>query len=77
METKTRQAITLFQSGEQEKALRIFRTFKIGFTKEEKRTLEIAQESMSGNESFYKSIQLDTATIKAQAVQLIKSKYNL
>jgi len=75
--SKTAKAIELFQSGEQEKALRIFRTFKIGFTKEEKRTLEIAQESMSGNESFYKSIQLDTATIRQQAIQLIKSKYNL
>lgn len=77
METKTTQAVSLFTSGKMAEALKIFRTFKIGFTKEERRLLQIAQESLSGKEDFYKSLQLDTATIKSQAIQLIKSKYNL
>ena len=77
METKTAQAITLFSSGNIAGAMKIFRTFKIGFSKDERRLIQIAQESMTGKEDFYKSIKLDTATIKQQAIQIIKQKYNL
>lgn len=77
METKTTQAVALFTSGNISGALKIFRTFKIGFTKEERRLLQIAQESLTGKEDFYKSLQLDTDTIKSQAIQLIKQKYNV
>ena len=77
METKTSQALSLFSSGDLVGALKLFKTFRIGFTKEERRKLEIAHESMTGKEDFYKSLKLDTATIKAEAIQLIKSKYNI
>lgn len=77
MDTKTSQAVSLFTSGKIVEALKIFKTFRIGFTKEEQRTLQIAHESMTGKEDFYKSLQLDTATIKLQAIQIIKQKYNL
>ena len=36
--------------------------------------MEIARESMTGNESFYQAIKVDTAVIKQQAVELIKEK---
>lgn len=77
METKTSKAIDLFKSGDIKGALRIFCSFKIGFTKEDKHKIEVAYECLTGNESFYKSLQLDTDTIKTEAIQLIKSKYNL
>ncbi len=77
METKTAQAIALFTSGNIAGSLKIFSKFRIGFTKDEIRTLEIARESMTGNESFYQAIKVDTAVIKQQAVELIKEKYNL
>lgn len=77
METKTSQAINLFSNGYVTRALRIFKTFKIGFTKEEKEKIEIAYECMTGRESFYLSLQVDTSNIKEQAIQLIKEKYNL
>lgn len=52
MDTKTKQATDLFYSGEYKKALRIFKTFKIGFTKDEKRSIEIAHEYLTGKGSF-------------------------
>ena len=48
MRTKTEKAINLFESGCLKEALSIFRTFRIGFTKEERRTLQIASESLAG-----------------------------
>ena len=58
MRTKTEKAINLFESGCLKEALSIFRTFRIGFTKEERRTLQIASESLAGNENFYQQIDL-------------------
>ena len=77
METKTTQAIALFSSDNLVGALKLFKTFRIGFTADERRTIQIAHESLTGKEEFYKSLKIDTATIKVQAVQLIKQKYNL
>ena len=75
--TKTDKAVELFNIGNVVAALGIFKTFRIGFSAEERRTIQIAHESMTGKESFYKSIQIDTDDIKSQALQLIKSKYNI
>lgn len=77
METKTAQAVQLFQSGNMAGALKLFSGFRIGFSKEEQRTLKIAYESHTGKEEFYKSLRLDTDTIKLEAIQLIKTKYNV
>jgi len=75
--TKTDKAVELFNLGNIVAAFGIFKTFRIGFSADERRTLQIAHESMTGKESFYKSLQIDTDAIKTQALQLIKSKYNL
>jgi len=77
METKTAQAIALFTSGNIAGSLKIFSKFRIGFTKDEIRTLEIARELVTGNEDFYKAIKIDTSAIKLEAIQIIKMKYNL
>ena len=77
METKTSKAVELFKSGNITGALKIFKVFKIGFTNDEQRKLQIAYESMTGNDSFYRSLQLDTATISTEAIQIIKQKYNV
>lgn len=77
METKTAQALSLFSSGDFAGALKIFKTFRIGLTTEERRILQIAQESLTGKESFYQSLQLNTEAIKQEAIQIIKQKYNL
>lgn len=75
MITKTDKAKNLFSSGKIAEALKIFKTFKIGFSAEEKQTLEIAHECMSGNEKFYASLNIDTEQTKKQAVLIIQQKY--
>jgi len=77
MVTKTTKALELFSSGDMAGALRIFKTFRIGLTADERRILQIAQESLTGKESFYQSLQLNTEAIKQEAIQIIKQKYSL
>lgn len=75
METRTTKAITLFQSGKLREALAIFSTFRIGFTKEERRTLQIAHESLSGHSSFYSNLGIDTQAEIAKSKKIIETKY--
>lgn len=75
MRTKTEKAINLFQSGCLKEALSIFRTFRIGFTKEERRTLQIASESLAGNASFYQQLGIDTNKEIERSKSIIASKY--
>lgn len=75
MRTKTEKAVSLFQSGYLKEALAIFRTFRIGFTKEERRTLQIASEILMGNGSFYQQIGIDTDSMISKSVEIITEKY--
>ena len=75
MRTKTEKAINLFQSGCLKEALSIFRTFRIGFTKEERRTLQIASESLAGNASSYQQLGIDTNKEIERSKSIIASKY--
>lgn len=72
---KTEKAIKLFQSGCLKEALAIFRTFRIGFSKEEKRIIQIAYESLAGNDSFYASLGIDTAECILKSKQILAEKY--
>ncbi|WP_298072303.1 hypothetical protein [uncultured Bacteroides sp.] len=75
MRTKTEKAVKLFQSGYLKEALAIFRTFRIGFTKEEQRTLQIASESLAGNNQFYLQIGIDTDSMITKSKEIIIKKY--
>ena len=75
METKTNKAISLLQCGDFKAALAIFSTFRMGFTKEEQRTLKIASESLSGNSSFYRQLGIDTAKEIEKSKYILTSKY--
>ena len=72
MRTKTEKAINLFESGCLKEALSIFR---IGFTKEERRTLQIASESLTGNGNFYQQLGIDTDYMISKSVEIITEKY--
>lgn len=74
-ETKTNKAVFLFRSGQLKEALAIFRTFKIGFTNDERRTLQIASEALSGNDGFYKQIGIDTGKEIEKSKELLTNKY--
>lgn len=72
METKTKKAVELFHKGEYKAAFKIFKTFKIGFSKEERRMIEIANDVFCGNEKFYQMIGLDTKEIVNKSLNLIR-----
>jgi len=77
MKTKTSKAVELFRNGKVKEALGIFSTFRIGFSKEEKRAIEIAYESMTGKEAFYRSLNIDVDEEYRVAVVAINKKYNI
>ena len=75
METKTSKATFLLRAGNLKEALSIFRTFRIGFTKEERRALQIASESLSGNSLFYQQLGIDTNKEIEKSKSILASKY--
>lgn len=77
MDTKTLKAVALFEQGFIREALSIFKTFRIGFTREEKRILEIASDCLNGRSSFYKQLGIDTETIVSQSVSILHNKYSV
>lgn len=77
MKTKTNKAISLLQCGDLKAALAISSTFRIGFTKEERRTLKIAYECLSGNSGFYQQIGIDTNSEIEKSKSILLSKYML
>ena len=60
---KTELARKLFEAGDFLGALRICRNFRLGLTSDERRTMQIAFESLTGNDAFYSSIGIDTKQI--------------
>lgn len=75
--TKTEQAITLWKSGKIKEALRIFKTFKIGFSKTDKETIQIAYEMLSGNETFYVSLGFNKKEVETKAITIIEKSYSI
>jgi len=73
MTTKTQQLRELWKAGESKKALKIFKTFKIGMSKEDKRTVEIAYEVLTGKENFYISLGINTEAKCKEATQIINN----
>lgn len=76
METKTSKAISLLQSGFLKEALAIFSTFRVGFTKEERRTLKIAYECLSGNSVFYQQLDVNVDNEIEKSKLILENKYN-
>lgn len=75
MKSKVEKAKFLLRSGEFIKALGIIRTFKIGFSKEEKRSMQIAYECLVGNDKFYLALGIDTEKEIKRTRQLLSDKY--
>ena len=73
--TKVDKVKSLLAKGAFQKALAIVRTFRVGFTKDEKRSIEIAYESLLGRDKFYQSIGIDTNKEIEKARQLLSDKY--
>ena len=79
METKTSKAIRLFQAGDYKAAFRLFSGFKIGFSPDERRKMQIAYECVTDLKrcSFYESIGVDYRQECTDAWCIIMDKYIL
>lgn len=75
METKTAKAIALFNARKFREAFRIFKTFRGKFSPEQKRSIEIAYECMTGKSAFYSILGINTEDMIKEAVATIKSLY--
>lgn len=67
METKTAKFKRLFKAQDYRGALRIFKTFRNHLTVDEMRSVSIAWECTTGNESFYNGLGIDTNEMKMKA----------
>ncbi len=74
---KTERAKAFLKTGRFREALSIITKFRMNFTMEEKRTLQIAYECLVGHSCFYKGIGIDTKKIIAEAKEIIRNKYNV
>lgn len=72
---KTEKAKALLKAGKFKEALSIIKTFRLGYTKEEKRSIEIAYECLSGHGHFYQSIGIDTDKEIEKVSLLLTDKY--
>jgi hypothetical protein len=72
-EKKADRVRRLFADGDLKGALGIVKTFPFGFTRAEKRAIEIAYESLTGGDTFYQRLGIDTAAMIAQSREIIKS----
>ena len=67
METKTTKFKRLFKEQDYRGALKIFKTFRSHLAVDEMRAVKIAWECSTGNETFYKSLGIDTDKMKLKA----------
>lgn len=75
METKTNKAVQLLKDGRVKEALSLFHKFRLGFTKSESRTIQIAYESMTGHARFYQMLGIDTEYEQEKALDILRAKY--
>lgn len=72
---KTDKVIFLLRGGDYVGALSIAKTFRQGFTKEQRRTLQIASEVLGGNGGFYRQLGIDTEKMVSDAKKLLNETY--
>lgn len=75
--TKTAQALQRYKDGDLKGALSIFATFRREFSKDEKRSIQIAHETLSGHGQFYESLGINTSNMIEAAKLAISTKYKL
>ena len=77
IDTKTEVAIKLITDGNWKKALSIIRLFRLGFTRKQKRLIEIAADVLNGHDKFYKDLGLDTDKAVSECKAMLLEKYKL
>lgn len=77
MKSRTDVAVQYLRVGDYSKALSIFSTFRMGFTKEQIRTMEIASDTVKGNGRIYKQLGINVNDVVDKAIKLLKEKYRV
>lgn len=77
MRTKTEIAVQYLQEGKFSKALSIIKRFKIGFTPEQKRIIEISADISNGNGKIYSSIGVDPVSVISDCKKILQDKYGI
>ena len=73
--SKTAQAVQKLKDGDLKGALSIFSTFKYDFTKDERRIMRIAYETLCGHGTFYQSLGIDVSQMIVNATAILYNKY--
>ena len=73
--SKTAQAVQKLKDGDLKGALSIFSTVKYDFTRDERRIMRIAYESLCGHGAFYQSLGIDASQMIADAAAILYDKY--
>lgn len=73
--TKTEQVVGYVRAGEWSKAMNIAKTFRLGFTPDEIRTIEIASDTLNGNGRLYRDLGIDVAAEVFKCKALLKARY--
>lgn len=73
--SKTAQAVQKLKDGDLKGALSIFSTFKYDLTRDERRTMRIAYESLCGHGAFYQSLGIDASQMIVDAASILHDKY--
>ena len=73
--SKTAQAVQKLKDGDLKGALSIFSPFKYDFTRDERRIMRIAYESLCGHGAFYQSLGIDASQMIADAAAILYDKY--
>ena len=73
--SKTAQGVQKLKDGDLKGALSIFSTFKYDFTRDERRIMRIAYESLCGHDAFYQSLGIDASQMIADAAAILYDKY--
>ena len=73
--SKTAQGVQKLKDGDLKGALSIFSTFMYGFTRDERRTMRIAYESLCGHGAFYQSLGIDAGQMISDAAAILNTKY--
>lgn len=76
MGTKTDEIKTYLRQGNLKSALRIAKTFRVGFSVSEMRSIQIASETLSGS-TFYSQLGIDIKVEINRAEWVLRCKYNI
>lgn len=75
--TKTEKATKLISADNWQAALSLIRTFRLGFTGDQKRLIQIASDVLNGHGKFYRELGVDTEKVVAECKELLRKKYQV